>query len=43
MACHVEGWLVVFEIMELRRTFGHRRVEVIGEWRKQHNVEFHYV
>jgi hypothetical protein len=35
--------LVVFKIMALRRTFGPRRDEVVGEWRKQHNAEFNYL
>jgi len=30
----------VFENRELRRIFGPKRDEVIGEWRKLHNKEF---
>jgi hypothetical protein len=30
----------VFENRVLRRIFGPKRDEVIGEWRKQHNEEF---
>jgi hypothetical protein len=31
----------VFENRVLRRTFGPKRDEVTGEWRKMHNVELH--
>jgi hypothetical protein len=35
-----EGWkLRVFENMTLRRIFGPRRNEVMGEWRRLHNEE----
>ena len=34
-----ERKLRVFENMVLRRIFGPRRVEVMGEWRRLHNVE----
>jgi hypothetical protein len=35
-----ELWLRVFENRVLRRIFGPKRDEVIGEWRKLHNEEF---
>jgi hypothetical protein len=31
----------VFENMVLRRTFGSKRDEVTGKWRKLHNEELH--
>jgi hypothetical protein len=31
----------VFENMMLRRIFGPKRDEVMGEWRKLHNEELH--
>jgi hypothetical protein len=31
----------VFENRELRRTFGLKRDEVTGDWRKLHNEELH--
>jgi hypothetical protein len=31
----------VFENRVLRRIFGSKRDDVMGEWRKLHNVEFH--
>jgi len=31
--------LRVFENMVLTRTFGHRRDEIMGEWRRLHNDE----
>jgi hypothetical protein len=34
-----ERWLRVLENMVLRRLFGPKRDEVIGEWRKLHNEE----
>jgi len=34
-----EGKLRVFENMVLRRIFGPRREEVMGEWRRLHNEE----
>jgi hypothetical protein len=34
-----ERRLRVFEKRMLRRIFGHKRDEVIGEWRKRHNEE----
>jgi hypothetical protein len=34
-----ERKLMVFENMVLRRIFGPRRVEVMGEWRRLHNEE----
>jgi hypothetical protein len=34
-----EHRLGVFENRELRRIFGPKRNEVIGEWRKLHNEE----
>ena len=34
-----ERKLRVFEDMVLRRIFGHRRDEVMGEWRRLHNEE----
>ena len=34
-----ERKLVVFENMVLRRIFGPRRDEVMGEWRRLHNEE----
>jgi len=34
-----ERKLRVFENMVLRRTFGPRRVEVTGKWRRLHNEE----
>jgi len=34
-----ERKLRVFENMVLRRIFGHRRDEVMGEWRRLHNEE----
>jgi hypothetical protein len=36
-----EHRLGVFESRVLRRTFGPKRVEVTGEWRKLHNEELH--
>jgi hypothetical protein len=36
-----EHKLTVFENRVLRRTFGHKRDEVTGEWRKLHNEELH--
>jgi hypothetical protein len=33
--------LRVFENRMLRRIFGPKRDEVIGGWRKRHNVELH--
>jgi hypothetical protein len=48
--CGCETWsltlrkeyrLRVFENRVLRRTFGPKRDEVTGDWRKLHNVEFH--
>ena len=35
----VERKLRVFENMVLRRIFGPRRDEVMGEWRRMHNEE----
>ena len=35
----VDRGLRVFENRGFRRLFGHKRNEVIGEWRKQHNEE----
>ena len=35
-----EHKLRVFENMALRRIFGPKRVEVLGEWRKVHDDEF---
>jgi hypothetical protein len=32
----------VFETKVLRRIFGSKRDEVMGEWRKLHNVELHH-
>jgi hypothetical protein len=34
-----ERWLRVFENRVLRRIFGPKKNEVIGEWRKLHNEE----
>jgi hypothetical protein len=34
-----ERWLRVFENGVLRRIFGPKRDEVMGEWRKLHNEE----
>jgi hypothetical protein len=31
----------VFEITVLRRIFGHKRDQVMGEWRKLHSAELH--
>ena len=32
--CGCESWFVtVREVLELRKTFGHKRDEVAGEWR----------
>jgi hypothetical protein len=31
----------VFENRVLRRIFGHRREEVVGGWRRLHNVKLH--
>ena len=39
MALWEERKLRVFENMVLRRTFGPRRDEVTGEWRRLHNEE----
>jgi hypothetical protein len=36
-----EHRLRVFENMVLRRIFGPKRDEVMGEWRKLHNEELH--
>ncbi|KAJ4426492.1 hypothetical protein ANN_27306 [Periplaneta americana] len=36
-----EHWLRVFENKVLRKTFGAKRDEVTGEWRKLHNTELH--
>jgi hypothetical protein len=36
-----EHRLKVFENRVLRRTFGPKRDEVTGEWRKLHNEELH--
>jgi hypothetical protein len=36
-----EHTLRVFENRVLRRIFGPKRDEVIGQWRKLHNGEFH--
>jgi hypothetical protein len=36
-----EHRLRVFENRVLRRIFGHKRDEVMGEWRKLHNGELH--
>jgi hypothetical protein len=36
-----ENILRVFENMVLRRIFGQKRDEVMGEWRKLHNEELH--
>jgi hypothetical protein len=36
-----EHRLRVFEIRVLRRIFGLKRNEVMGDWRKLHNEEFH--
>jgi hypothetical protein len=36
-----ENRLRVFENRVLRRTFGPKRDEVTGEWRKMHNEELH--
>jgi hypothetical protein len=33
--------LRVFENSVLRRRFGLKRVELMGEWRKMHNAELH--
>jgi hypothetical protein len=38
-----ERRLRVFEKMVLRKTFMPKRDEVIGEWRKLHNVELNYL
>jgi len=35
--------LRVFDFRVLRRTFGPRREEVTGEWRKLHNVDLNYL
>jgi hypothetical protein len=37
----VEHRLRVFENRVLRRIFGTKRNEVVGEWRKLHNKELH--
>jgi hypothetical protein len=37
----VEHRLRVFESRVLRRIFGLKRDEVMGEWRKLHNEELH--
>jgi len=37
------GTQAVFENRVLRRIFGPRREEVIGEWRKQHNKELNEI
>jgi hypothetical protein len=36
-----EHRLRVFENRVLRRTFGTRREEITGGWRRQHNEELH--
>jgi hypothetical protein len=36
-----EHWLRVFENRLLRRIFGPKRDEVIGDWIKHHNHELH--
>jgi hypothetical protein len=36
-----ECWLRVFENRVLRRIFGPKRDEVIGEWRRLHNKELY--
>ena len=38
-----ERKLRVFENMVLRRIFGPRRVEIMGEWRRLHNKELNYL
>jgi hypothetical protein len=38
-ASDIKGW--VFERRVLRSTFGRKRAEAIGRWRKLHNEEFH--
>jgi len=38
-----ERKLRVFEKRVLRKIFGPKRDEVIGEWRKLHNVELNYL
>jgi hypothetical protein len=40
LVAHIEGRTQagVFENWELRRTFGFKKDEIIGEWRKLHNV-----
>jgi hypothetical protein len=41
MTLREEHRLRVFENMVLRRTFGPKREEVAGGWRKLHNEELH--
>jgi hypothetical protein len=41
LTLRVEHRLGEFENRVLRRTFGSKRVEVTGEWRKLHNEELH--
>jgi hypothetical protein len=41
LALREEHRLRVFESRVLRRTFGPKRDEVTGEWRKLHNEELH--
>jgi hypothetical protein len=41
LTLRVEHRLRVFENRVLRRVFGPKRVEVMGEWRKLHNKELH--
>ena len=43
LTLRVECKLRVFENRALRRTFGHKRDEVTGEWRKLHNEELNYL
>jgi hypothetical protein len=38
-----EHGLRVFENRVLRRIFGSKRIEVIGDWGKPHNEELHYL
>jgi hypothetical protein len=38
-----EGRLKVFENRVLRRTFGHKRDEITGEWIRLHNKDIYYL
>jgi hypothetical protein len=43
LVSYIKGRLRVFENRVLRKTFGHNRNEVQGDWKKLHKEELHNV